>query len=299
MIVSASYRTDIPAFYGAWFQARLRAGHCLVANPYGGKPYRVALTADAVDGFVFWTRNAAPFLPILEEVAARALPFIVQYTATGYDRHGGPWGGRWLERATPPADSAIAQMHALAAAYGKRAVVWRYDPILFGGDIDADWHRANFRRMAQALAGAVDEAVVSILAPYRKAVRNLDRAAQRHGLAWRVPDPAESSALLTDLAEIAKDAGMRLTLCAQPDRLTDGLSPAACIDAGRLSDVAGRNIKARSKGNRPGCLCAESRDIGSYDSCPHGCAYCYAVADHDKARRRHRAHDPAAESLSL
>lgn len=295
MIVSASYRTDIPAFYGEWFRERLRAGHCMVANPYGSRPYRVALTADAVDGFVFWTRNVAPFLPALEEVTARRLPFIVQYTATGYPRE-------W-ERATLPADAAIAQMRALATAYGQRAVVWRYDPILFadgmGADcMDADWHRTTFRRMAQALAGAVDEAVVSILAPYRKTMRNLDRAAQHRGLAWRVPEPEESALLLGDLAQIARESGMRLTLCAQPDRLTEDVAPAACIDARRLSDVAGRDIMARVKGNRPGCLCAESRDIGRYDTCPHGCAYCYAVADHDKARATHRAHDPAAESLS-
>lgn len=286
MIVSASYRTDIPAFHVDWFRARLRAGYCLVASPYGGKPYRVALTAAAVDGFVFWTRNAAPFLPVLEEVRARGTPFVVQYTATGYDRA--------LERATVPADSAVAQIRMLAGRYGTRAAVWRYDPVLFAGAMDADWQRANFRRLALALAGAVDEAVVSILSPYRKTARNLDRC----GLDWRVPDPAESARLLSDLAEIAAAAGMRLTLCAQPDRLTHGVAPAACIDAARLSDVAGHDIAARTKGNRPGCLCAESRDIGAYDTCPHGCAYCYAVTDHDRARRLHRAHDTAAESLS-
>lgn len=294
MIVSASYRTDIPAFHGDWFRERLRAGYCLVASPYGGKPYRVALSADAVDGFVFWTRNAGPFLPVLQEVRARGLPFFVQYTATGY--------GRALERATLPAEAAIAQMRALAASYGKRALVWRYDPIFFAGapgvGMDADWHRDNFHRMAAALAGTADEVVVSILSPYRKTARNLNRMTQRTGLSWRVPEPEQSARLLGDLAEIAWRAGMRLTLCAQPDRLMAGVSPAVCIDAARLSDVAGRDIAARTKGNRPGCLCAESRDIGAYDTCPHGCAYCYAVADHDKARQTHRIHDPAAESLS-
>ena len=49
MIVSASYRTDIPALYGAWFMNRLAAGFCAVVNPYGGPPYRVALTREAVD----------------------------------------------------------------------------------------------------------------------------------------------------------------------------------------------------------------------------------------------------------
>ena len=60
MIVSASYRTDIPAFYAGWFMNRLRAGYCRVANPYGAAAYEVALTRGAVDGFVFWTRNLRP-----------------------------------------------------------------------------------------------------------------------------------------------------------------------------------------------------------------------------------------------
>ena len=36
MIISASYKTDIPAFYGEWFMARLKAGYCRMVNPYGG-----------------------------------------------------------------------------------------------------------------------------------------------------------------------------------------------------------------------------------------------------------------------
>ncbi|MCW8835905.1 MAG: DUF1848 domain-containing protein, partial [Rhodospirillales bacterium] len=56
MIISASYKTDIPAFYGRWFMNRLRAGHCKTINPYGGQVSTVPLDRDAVDGFVFWTR---------------------------------------------------------------------------------------------------------------------------------------------------------------------------------------------------------------------------------------------------
>ncbi|MFQ6017968.1 MAG: DUF1848 family protein, partial [Kiloniellaceae bacterium] len=101
----------------------------------------------------------------------------------------------------------------------------------------------------------------------------------------------------SDLAEIAGDFGMTASLCAQPELLGPGLEPARCIDAARLSAVAGRSIPARTRGNRPGCLCAESRDIGAYDSCPHGCVYCYAVRRQALAKRRYRTHDPTGDFL--
>ena len=77
MIVSASYRTDIPAFYADWFLARLRDGTCTVASPYGGKAYTVSLRPPQADGFVFWTRNLAAFPRISAELARMGLGFVV------------------------------------------------------------------------------------------------------------------------------------------------------------------------------------------------------------------------------
>jgi hypothetical protein len=289
MIISASYKTDIPAFYGDWLMARLDAGYCHVVNPYGRQVHRVDLRPEAVDGFVFWTRNLGPFMGHLAELRRRGLPFFVQYTLTGYPRA--------LEAATVPAERAAAQIRAAAADYGPRAAVWRYDPILLTSLTPPDWHRANVARLADALAGAVDEVVVSFAQIYRKTARNLAAAARCDGFDWRDPEPEEKLALLADLAALAAARGMRLTLCTQPDLVTDGIGGARCIDAERLSAVAGRPVAARQKGNRPGCLCAESRDIGDYDSCTHGCVYCYAVASRGAAQRRRRAHDPAGERL--
>jgi hypothetical protein len=85
VIVSASYRTDIPAFYARWFLRRLSAGSCSVANPYGSGTYNVSLLPGEVDGFVFWTRNIKPLLPGLDAVR-RIAPFVVQFTVTGYLR---------------------------------------------------------------------------------------------------------------------------------------------------------------------------------------------------------------------
>lgn len=290
MIVSASYRTDIPAFYGRWFRARFAAGWCRVANPYGGRPYEVALRGPGVDGYVFWTRNTAPFAEALAEVRSAGLPFVVQFTVTAYPRP--------LETAVMDAERAVAQMRQLAARYGPRAVVWRYDPILLTDLTPPGFHRETLARLAGALRGITDEVVVSFANIYRKTRRNLDIAAHRHGFAWRDPELEERRDILAGLAPIAGENGMALTLCTQPTLDPPGTAPAACVDAGRLSDMAGRPIAARTKGNRPGCFCAESRDIGAYDTCPHGCVYCYAVRSRDAARRAHKAHDPAAPMLA-
>jgi hypothetical protein len=288
MIISASYRTDIPAFYAAWFIRRFQAGYALVANPYGGKPYRVCLSR-GVDAYVLWTRNIGPFLPALALLDQAKLPFIVQYSLTGYPRA--------LERSVIAADRSVAAMRRLANTYGPRAVVWRYDPVVVSDLTPPDWHVRTFAGLAGTLAGVVDEVVTSFAAPYRKTARNLAAAGRRGGFSWRDPGPDEKRGLIARLADIAQGHGMTLTLCTQPELAGDETPPARCIDARRLSDVAGRPIEARTKGNRPGCLCAESRDIGDYDSCPHGCVYCYAVSSHQAAKNRHRAHDPAAESL--
>ncbi|MDH3473171.1 MAG: DUF1848 domain-containing protein [Rhodospirillales bacterium] len=289
MIISASYRTDIPAFYGAWFLARLRAGACRVVNPYGGQLHEIPLTPAEVDGFVFWTRNAAPFLGALEETAARGFPFVVQYTITGYPRP--------LEPSVVPAERAVAVVRDLAVRYGPRVVVWRYDPVFVTSLTPPEWHLERFASLARALAGVTDEVVLSFTQIYAKTRANSATAARRHGFAWQDPEPDAKAALLGQLAAIARENGLVPTLCSQPELLRDGLAPARCIDAERLADIGGQPFRVRNKGNRPGCLCAESRDIGAYDTCPHGCIYCYAVRKPARAKTRYQAHDPEAEAL--
>ena len=279
MIVSASYRTDIPAFHTRWLLERLAAGYAEVRNPYGGAPYRVSLAAGEVTGFVLWTRNLKPLLPHLPVIAARA-PFTVQFTVTGYPRA--------LEPAVIAEAAAVAQIQALRRDWGARVAVWRYDPILVTSLTPLDFHRASFDRIAAVLRGSIDEVVVSFADLYRKTARNLGAAAQRHGFNWRDPEPEEKRALLADLVGIAAEHGMRLTLCTEPEFVSGEIAPARCIDAERLSDVAQRPIMAREKGNRPGCRCAESRDIGAYDTCAQGCVYCYAVENTDRAAARLR-----------
>lgn len=290
MIISASYRTDIPAFYGRWFLGRLEAGFARVVNPYGGRPSVIDLRPQSVTGFVFWTRNAGSFADGFAAVTAQRVPFLVHVTVLGYPRA--------LDRSVIDADRAVDQMRLLRSCYGPRAVVWRYDPVVLTDFTPPAWHRQTFARIARRLAGVVDEVAVSFVEPYRKTGRNMEKAAAYHGFQWWLPDRAEKIELVGALAEIAADCGMSLTLCTQPQlEGVPGTRPARCVDAARLAAVAGRPLVAKLKGNRPGCYCHQSRDIGAYDSCPHGCTYCYAVSGHAAAKRRYANHDSTAQTL--
>ncbi len=293
MIISASYKTDIPAFYGAWFRARREAGFCTVRNVWNNRDFRVSLRDEDCSAFVFWTRNSRPFRDELERTA-RTHPFTIQYTLTGYPR--------WLERAVPQPADAIDDIREIARNFGPHAAVWRYDPVLVSDDTPEGWHAENARHIAGALAGSVDEMVVSFAQIYRKTARNLAVAAERQSVGWRAPDADAKRDLLESLRDIAGEHAMKLTVCTQPE-VADGVAEAArCIDTVRLNRMAAHlghpPVTARTKGPRPGCMCAESRDIGSYETCPHGCVYCYAVSRPDVTRRNQRMHVPSAETLA-
>ena len=289
MIISASYKTDIPAFYGQWFVNRLDTGFCQMVNPYGGQVYRVGLTRDEVDGFVFWTKNLGPFLDRLALVHQRGYPFMVQYSLNGYPRA--------LEFSVVNADRSIEHMQTLSQRYGPRVAVWRYDPIVFTSLTPPHFHQRTFARLARALAGTTDEVVISFAQMYRKTRRNMAWAAGALGFTWDDPSDELKRSLAADLTQIAKLHGMQLTVCAQRQFLVPGAQLASCIDAQRLSDIAGHPIGVPVKGNRPDCACFQSRDIGEYDTCPHCCVYCYAVGNRGLAQERHREHDPQDEFL--
>jgi hypothetical protein len=289
VIISASYKTDIPAFYGQWLLNRIKAGYCKVVNPYNAQVATVSLRRDAVGGFVFWTKNVGPFLDGLRRVRDLGYPFILQYTINGYPRK--------LEFSVTDANRSIELAQRVVAEFGPRVLVWRYDPIILSSETTADFHLSNFARLAQKLEGGPDEVVVSFAQIYKKTQRNMDWAAKEFSFTWHDPDIAMKRSLLREISAIAAHHRMNLVICSQPQLLQNGIGEARCVDARRLSEVAGSKISAVLKGNRQECGCYASKDIGEYDTCPHGCVYCYAVRNRRLAQARFRAHDPESEFL--
>ena len=85
MIISASRRTDLPAWYAEWLCRRFKEGTVLVRNPVNfHQVSRISLSPDTVDGIVFWTKNPAPLEKRLDLFSG--YPYYFQFTLTPYGR---------------------------------------------------------------------------------------------------------------------------------------------------------------------------------------------------------------------
>ena len=274
MIISASRRTDIPAFYSEWLENRLREGFALMKNPRNPRQVRrISLAPEDVDGIVLWTKNPAPMLPMLS--ALEPYTYYFQFTLTPY--------GTDVEPGLPDKDSVMVPVfQELSERVGKERVVWRYDPIFFGDVQTPQWHLERFHELAARLSGYTEECVISFLDYYRNTGK------QMSGLGVRELPPEEKAAFLRKLARAAVSYGLSLKACAEAPALGAlGIGASSCIDAARLERIGGYPQRPgsrpvpdiRDRNQRPFCGCAASVDIGAYNTCAHGCRYCYANYD--------------------
>jgi hypothetical protein len=286
VIISASRRTDIPAFYMPWFVGRLRAGTVSYPNPFGRQIHQVSLRPQDVHSIVFWSKNYRPFLRYLDVLERNGYRFVCHYTITGAPRA--------LEPHVPDWRVSVETLRALANRIGPQRVSWRFDPIVFTDRLDANFYVTRFTTLAQALSGYTTRCYFSFATFYAKAQRRLAAA----GVQYRDPPLDEKRALAQTLADLAADVGMKLYACCQPDLVGGAVEPAACIDAEWLAALfPSPPLHAPARPTRPGCGCAASRDVGIYDTCLHGCRYCYATRDDARARACFQQHDPQAEML--
>jgi DNA repair photolyase len=285
-LISASRRTDIPAFYAAWFMERVRVGTVSWVNPYRGGVSTISLLPEDVAAIVFWTRNFSPMMPHLNELEDRGHRWLVHFTLTGLPRR--------FETHVPSVKAAVRQMHRLAARVGAERILWRYDPILVSRECDLDDHRVGFTRLARALQGATRQCTVSFVEIYGKVRRSFEK----RGLPLPEAGPENRRRLVDELAGIASSHGITLKACCSDELLGRGVEKARCVDRRQVVGIwPSLKLEAPPAPSREECGCTRSYDIGAYDSCLHGCVYCYATRDREVARARRATHVPTGACL--
>ncbi len=285
-LISASRRTDLPAFYSEWFMERIRKGSASWVNPFNGAVSTVSLAAQDVAAIVFWTRNFSPMLRHLDELEARGHRYLIHFTLTALPRI--------YETHVPSVRAAVRQMRALAERIGPRRVLWRYDPILVSRESDPDFHRSQFEALCRDLEGATRQCSVSFVQIYGKVRRNFTK----RGLPLPDPSEAERRKLAAGLAEIGARHGIAVRACCNDELLGNGVEKARCVDREQVLGVwPDLTFEAATAPTREQCGCSRAFDIGAYDTCLHGCIYCYATRDREAAQARHQRHQPCCATL--
>lgn len=280
IVLSASRRTDIPALYMPWFMDRIEAGYFEVVNPYNRRVRLVQATADAVHTIAFWSKNFGPFLDhgYGQRLLDAGYHLFFNFTINSEDD--------LLEPNLPTLDERITQLETLSAAFGSRAVNWRFDPIChyrFGQAAVRD-NLADFDKIGRraAMAG-IERCITSFVDDYSKIRRRL---ARHSGLKFIDPPLARKVDILTGLENRLGAVKIRLRTCCEKDVIAalppeSSIAPSSCIPNRLLKSLYGGNPPLRKDGGqriKAGCGCQVSVDIGSYrdQPCYHNCLFCYA-----------------------
>ncbi len=282
-IISVSRRTDIPAFYGDWFMRRLEEGFAGVVNPFGGKRYLVSLKPEDVACFVFWSKNFAPFMDNLERIESLGYKFYFNYTVTSLPG---------LFESGVDKQTATEALKRLSKRYSPRHINWRFDPIVISGVCDRDFYISSFEQLASEFEGLVERCYISFVTEYNKVRRNFEELERTTNVGITSSSENFKIELANELAEIAARHGMQMFSCCGDYLLNGKILKAHCIDGDIIEKLFfPQDFRHRAKGTRKECGCAESSDIGTYDTCPHGCIYCYANMNKQKARQAFESHD--------
>ncbi|MCC8146623.1 MAG: DUF1848 domain-containing protein [Bacteroidales bacterium] len=278
MIISASRRTDIPAFYSDWFFNRLQEGFILVPNPFNPKRIsQVTLHPNVVDCIVCWTKNPFPILNRLDRL--QDYNYYFQFTLNSY--------GQDIEKKVPSLIKRIETFKHLSDKIGPDKVIWRYDPILTNNRFNTDFHKEAFAKIVSELNGYTERCMLGFIDHYSYIRKEMELL----GINPLTMEEIREMAL--SFKESVHNTSIHLDTCTVKVNLSDLKIPSGmCIDIDLVERIVGHKIKAKKDSNqRDVCRCIESIDIGMYASCFHDCNYCYAIRNQKDLHSNARLHD--------
>ncbi|MGD9236744.1 MAG: DUF1848 family protein [Desulfobacterales bacterium] len=280
IVVSASRRTDIPAFYMPWFMACIGRGVFEVVNPFNRKVKEVPATPADVHTIVFWSKDFDLFLKhnYGKKLQNAGYHLFFNFTLNSASPQ--------LEPRVPPLDVRLDQLRQLGNQFGASAINWRFDPICFYkmGNGRLEDNLSDLRHIAaKAAAAGIKRCISSFMDPYSKIERRL---ATRPDFSFWDPPLKTKLQIIRKMERILASENIKLMLCCEKEvlaQLTESTSVtrASCIPNDLLAALFGGALSLkRDTGQRikKGCGCRVSVDIGAYHQhpCYHNCLYCYA-----------------------
>lgn len=289
-IISVSRRTDIPAFYPEWFEQRLKEGFAGWENPFGGQRYLVSLQREDVLAFAFWSKNYRPFLPTIKRLKSLNYPMLFNYTITGLPKI--------FECNLVSTEDSINSLKELAKLCSPKHISWRYDPIIISSKTTPEYHLKRFNDLCIMLKGYVKRCYFSYAIMYGKVENNFHRFESEYNIKVIDLPISDKIDLAKQLADIAALYGIEMFTCCGDYLINEKIKKARCVDGDIISELYyDGDWKGIGKPTRKECGCTESTDIGKYNTCPHGCIYCYANINKDEAKKVYDTHETSSAFL--
>lgn len=286
MIISASRRTDIPAFYSEWFLNRLKEGYVYTRNPMNhAQVSKIPLSPDIVDCIVFWSKDPKNIMDKLTTIDNLGYCYYFQFTLNPYEQNIEPY----LRKKEPLIETFVE----LSVKAGKEKVIWRYDPVILNQELTSLYHREQFEYMCSRLKGYTDVCIISFVDIYSK----LSKIVKKDILREITNDEMETMA--KEFKRISSRYGIELRTCCESSSLLKyGIESAHCIDKSLIEKICGASLSVqKEKNQREGCECIQSIDIGAYNTCLHGCVYCYANYSYPAVVNNSKRHNPKGDIL--
>lgn len=276
MILNTGSRTDIPAYYSDWFYNRIREKLVCVRNPYNPSLiHQYKLDSKVVDCLVFCTKNPEPMLSRLDEIDAFKQYWGITLTAYGKD----------IEPNILNKQEIIESIKYLSRKLGSHSVEWRYDPIFLSEKYTLDVHLRSFETIAKQLSGYIDVCIISFIDMYQKTIKNFPEVKEVS---------LEDQIILTKaLVEIGKAYKIKIKTCNENKLLGNfGVDVSGCLTQEVIENAINNRLKVPNHTKaRSGCDCLLGNDIGAYNSCGHGCIYCYANYDIKMVKENMKKHN--------
>jgi hypothetical protein len=206
MIISASRRTDIPAYFSEWLLKRIKERYVYVRNPMNiHQMSKISLDPDIVDCIVFWSKNPKPMLSKLHSLKEYACYF--QFTLNPYDRD--------IEANLPRKNEIIETFKELSGIIGPQKVIWRYDPVLLNKKYDISYHTDKFYEFAGELKGYTEKVTFSFIDFYKKITKNIK------SLEIEEAGYKEKNILAGNFSRAAKENNLLIDTCAEDIDLSE------------------------------------------------------------------------------
>lgn len=279
-VISASRRTDIPAFYMDWFMQGIHNGFFEVQNPYNQKSFVVPASTTDVHTIVFWSKNFGPFITgdYGRQLQEKGYHLFFNFSLNSESK--------LLEPGLPRLRERLDQLEYLCSQYEPRTINWRFDPLCFykTGTHEIQNNLKDFPLIAEKAATlGIKRCITSFMDMYPKIKKRLSLGPVREFV--DVPLQKKVS-VLEDMIRVLEPMGISLQTCCERElleRVENKLSigKSACIPNDEIMVLFGGRVSlGKDAGQRvkAGCGCMKSVDIGSYNQqpCYHSCLYCYA-----------------------